>query len=61
MNACRFIFIQFYFVCAFYDLENLGLVGMIKIKWILQKRDGMAWSGMISPRNGTCSGLLQIW
>jgi len=59
MNTCRFMFIQFCFVCAFCNLERLGLVGMIEIKWILRKQDVIVWSGMICSRNGTRSGLLQ--
>jgi len=34
-------------------LENLGIDGGIKAKWIFEKWDGEAWIGLISLRIGT--------
>ena len=34
-------------------LQNLGIGGRIKAKWIFEKWNGEAWTGLISLRIGT--------
>jgi hypothetical protein len=37
-------------------MESLGVDGMIILKWILKKLNGMAWTGLIWLREGTNEG-----
>jgi hypothetical protein len=36
--------------------KGLGMVGIIILKWILVKQDGMVWTGFIFLRIGTIAG-----
>jgi hypothetical protein len=38
--------------------ENLGVVGMIMLQWILGKHGRKVWTGFIWLRIGTSGGLL---
>jgi hypothetical protein len=38
--------------------EDQGIGGWTILKWILEKQDGMVWTGYISFRIGTNGGLL---
>jgi hypothetical protein len=40
------------------QLEDPGVDGRIILEWILEKRDGGAWTGSIWLRIGTDGGLL---
>jgi hypothetical protein len=37
--------------------NNLDVGGRIIIKWILEKQDGVIWTGFICLRIGTSTGL----
>jgi hypothetical protein len=38
--------------------EDLELGGRIKLRWILERSDGVIWTGLIWLRIGTSGGLL---
>jgi hypothetical protein len=38
--------------------EDQDVGGWIILKWILERQDGMVWTGLIWLRMGTCGGLL---
>ena len=42
-------------------LANLDIDGMIILKWICKRYDGVAWTGLLWLRTGTGGGHLWMW
>jgi hypothetical protein len=40
-------------------LEDLDVGGRIILKWILERQDGMVWTGMTWPRIGASGGFCE--